>query len=155
MDGTLRKLIVSNVESLGYFTVREKFGFAISPLKKRIFFANFNNAMIESIDYDGNGRAKVAEAKAPLTITVHNETLYWSDAKTSKLKKNYVLLRAKIGLFSYDCIYPYNSFIATIHLFRRRVQHLDLSAQRHNWHLPKRQRQIVRKRDGSLGIARN
>ncbi|XP_016838939.2 low-density lipoprotein receptor-related protein 2-like [Nasonia vitripennis] len=86
MDGTSRQLIVSKVESLGNFTVREKFGFAISPLKKRIFFANFNNAMVESVDYDGNGRAKVAEAKAPLTITVYNETLYWSDANTSASK---------------------------------------------------------------------
>lgn len=87
MDGTSLKLIVNDVESLGGFVVREKFGFTISPLTKRIFFANFNNAMIESVDYEGNGRVKVANVKAPLSITVHNETLYWSDADTSKYKK--------------------------------------------------------------------
>lgn len=87
MDGSSALLITEHKEELEDTIIRDKVGFTLNTMKRRVYFANRGQNMFESVDYDGNGRSKLGEANPPLGITAYNDTVYWSDGGPCKYTK--------------------------------------------------------------------
>lgn len=79
MDGTSALLILENKVELEETQIRERMGFAISTLKKRIYFPNLENNILESLDYEGKGRVTIGKVNHPSSVTAYNDTVYWSE----------------------------------------------------------------------------
>ena len=81
MDGTEVRLIVNTVQNLkNPFNPRSIMGFDVSSNRRRIFFGNRDKEIIESVDYIGKRRVKVASAKNPMSITVEDkDNMVWTD----------------------------------------------------------------------------
>ncbi|XP_031787417.1 low-density lipoprotein receptor-related protein 5-like [Nasonia vitripennis] len=82
MDGTSVQLILENIDELEEIQIRERIGFAISTLKKRIYFPNFKDSILESSDYEGQKRVTIGKVKHPSSVTAYNDTVYWSEGSS-------------------------------------------------------------------------
>lgn len=76
MDGTSIKLLISNVGSDEL---------DVDHHNKRIFWANGEQKVIESANYDGDNRVPVVKIQNPVAVTVHNNQLIWSTTEKGKL----------------------------------------------------------------------
>lgn len=81
MDGSSKKLLITNVGSDELSIDREH---------RRIFWANTEQKVIESADYDGQNKAFVMKIQGKVSVAVYNNQLFWITHDGGPSSKNII-----------------------------------------------------------------